>query len=148
MVYSSLFDDWFERAEEDKKLAYQAFSAGIYRGTCFHAQQSVEKLFKAILIKRDVFAPIHDLIKLAVLIENEYQVKVVGNIVSDRELEVLNIHYIFSRYAPPPRGTPERAKWENIIKKYGPPKYDKSVAEGVLRIMEKIWDGVGKLGLI
>ncbi|MEX0569273.1 MAG: HEPN domain-containing protein [Candidatus Njordarchaeota archaeon] len=99
-------------------------------------------------MKRNVFAPVHDLIKLAKLIENEYQVKVIENIVSIYDLEVLNIHYILSRYAPQPRGTPERAGWENIIRRYGHPRYDKKVAEEILRIMEKIWDGVRKLGLI
>ena len=148
MVYSSLFDDWLERAKEDKKLAHHAFSINIYRGACFHAQQSVEKLFKAILIKRDIFAPIHDLIKLAELIEDEYQVRIVGNIISDRELDILNIHYILSRYAPPPWGTPERTKWEKITKKYGSPEYSRETAEEALEIMERIWAGVGKLGLI
>ena len=35
MVYSSLFKEWLEGAQEDRKLAYQFLSAGIYRGLVF-----------------------------------------------------------------------------------------------------------------
>jgi len=146
-VYSSLFKEWLDRAEEDRRSAHHSFSAGFYRGACFFAQQSIEKLFKAILIRRNIYAPIHSLVKLE-LIEKEYSVKIIDSIVRRADLERLSAHYILSRYAPPPHGTPDRAVWERYVKRYRIHRYDKNVVEEAIEVMENIWKGVRKLGLI
>ncbi len=43
---------WLEWAGEDIVLAEFALSRGIFRQTCFHAQQAVEKVLKALLTVR------------------------------------------------------------------------------------------------
>ncbi len=42
-------NDWFFFAESDLKLAKEAVEEAIYHLACFHAQQAVEKLLKAVL---------------------------------------------------------------------------------------------------
>jgi len=41
---------WFAQAKEELSMAEVLFSAGHYRGACFHAQQSVEKALKGTLL--------------------------------------------------------------------------------------------------
>jgi HEPN domain-containing protein len=43
---------WPQLADEDLAMARLAFDQGIYRQTCFHAQQAVEKALKALLLAR------------------------------------------------------------------------------------------------
>jgi HEPN domain-containing protein len=57
--------EWLEYARSDYEEATSALSRGSFREACFHAQQSCEKLLKAMLIKRGAFMPIHDLTELA-----------------------------------------------------------------------------------
>jgi HEPN domain-containing protein len=44
--------NWFDFAEEDRKMADLAFQNAIYNQTCFHCQQEVEKLLKGYLLAR------------------------------------------------------------------------------------------------
>lgn len=43
---------WLELADEDIVMAEYALSQGIFRQTCFHAQQAVEKALKGLLDAR------------------------------------------------------------------------------------------------
>jgi HEPN domain-containing protein len=43
---------WLQLADEDLAMARLALEQGIYRQTCFHAQQAVEKALKALLLAR------------------------------------------------------------------------------------------------
>jgi HEPN domain-containing protein len=57
--------EWFQYAKSDYEEALSVLSRNSFKEACFHAQQSCEKLLKAILIKRGMFIPIHDLVELA-----------------------------------------------------------------------------------
>ena len=85
----------------------------------------MEKLFKAILIKRNIYALIHNLVRLAELIEEEYHVKIINSIVDLYDLERLSAHYILSRCAPP-RGTSDGEKWERLARRYGGYRYGRN----------------------
>ena len=41
---------WLRLADEDLAMAQLALDQGIYRQTCFHAQQAAEKALKALLL--------------------------------------------------------------------------------------------------
>lgn len=60
--------EWMDKAEGDFRTARREFEAPVepnYDAACFHAQQSVEKLIKAVLIHHDVAPPrIHNLERL------------------------------------------------------------------------------------
>lgn len=58
-------EEWLFFAESDLKVADVILNEGIYNEVCFHAQQAVEKSFKAILDKNDQDIPkIHNLLPL------------------------------------------------------------------------------------
>jgi HEPN domain-containing protein len=63
-----------EKAEDDYRVAQREFAAEdqpSFDAACFHAQQCVEKLMKAVLISRQVLAPkTHDLIALSTLLQD------------------------------------------------------------------------------
>lgn len=57
--------DWLAFADEDLRAAQVLFEEGIHNQACFHGQQCVEKLLKAILIDKQQSAPkIHDVKEL------------------------------------------------------------------------------------
>ena len=60
--------EWMDKAEGDFRTARREFQAADepnYDAACFHAQQCVEKLIKAVLIHHDVAPPrIHNLERL------------------------------------------------------------------------------------
>ena len=60
--------EWVAKAEGDHSIVgreLRARKAPSYDGVCFHAQQCVEKLMKAVLILKGVVPPrTHDLIRL------------------------------------------------------------------------------------
>jgi len=64
--------EWIAKAEGDFCTAQresQAADYPNYDAVCFHAQQCVEKLLKAVLIQRQVLAPkTHDLLQLHLLV--------------------------------------------------------------------------------
>ncbi len=47
---ADLVRGWLRKADSDVVAMDAAFGAGAYDAACFHAQQAVEKLFKAFLI--------------------------------------------------------------------------------------------------
>lgn len=61
--------EWLDKAEGDYRTARREFEAAdlpSYDATCFHAQQFVEKLMKAIMIHNKVVPPrIHNLARLS-----------------------------------------------------------------------------------
>lgn len=64
-----LLEEWLQKAQSDWIILNRLWtqpSAEIADGVCFHAQQCVEKLLKALLIKnQQSFPRIHDLEELA-----------------------------------------------------------------------------------
>ena len=63
--------EWIEKAEGDFAILERELRARknpSYDGACFHAQQAVEKFFKAFLVFHDVdFTKVHDLDYLLML---------------------------------------------------------------------------------
>ena len=58
-------EEWIKIASEDLQSAEYLFEKSLYRMACYHAQQAVEKLLKAILVERDIDIPrIHNLLDL------------------------------------------------------------------------------------
>jgi len=66
--------EWLEKAESDVRIARIVFAASTLddHQVCFHCQQAVEKLLKALLQEREIrFPRSHDLASLAELAEQE-----------------------------------------------------------------------------
>jgi HEPN domain-containing protein len=65
--------EWLAKSEDDWRVARREFAADpdpSFDAACFHAQQCVEKLMKAVLIDAAVLAPrTHDLLVLSRLLE-------------------------------------------------------------------------------
>ncbi|MDO8589406.1 MAG: HEPN domain-containing protein [Armatimonadota bacterium] len=66
--------EWVEKAEGDFLTARREMAAPDrpnYDAVCFHAQQCVEKLMKALLISKNVVPPkTHDLVRLSDLLQS------------------------------------------------------------------------------
>jgi HEPN domain-containing protein len=66
---SGTVSEWVDRAESDFRVAcreHMVTVAPSYEAVCFHAQQCVEKMMKAVLIDRGASPPrTHDLLALA-----------------------------------------------------------------------------------
>jgi HEPN domain-containing protein len=69
---SGTVNEWVDRAESDFRVASREHAVTVdpsYEAVCFHAQQCVEKLMKAVLIKQGIAPPrTHDLLTLAGLV--------------------------------------------------------------------------------
>jgi HEPN domain-containing protein len=58
-------EEWIKIAGEDLQSAEYLFEKSLYRMVCYHAQQTVEKLLKALLIENEIDIPrIHNLLDL------------------------------------------------------------------------------------
>lgn len=58
-------EEWIKIAREDLQSAEYLFEKSLYRMVCYHAQQAVEKLLKALLIEHEIDIPrIHNLLDL------------------------------------------------------------------------------------
>ena len=115
--------EWLQYAKSDYEEAISALNRNAFKEACFHAQQSCEKLLKAILIKRGMFIPIHDLSELAR--ETGIEEPILLN-----KLFKLTIHYYASRY-------PDAARRAMI-------KYDLNTAKECIDVMRKLWDTLRK----
>ena len=115
--------EWLKYAKSDYEEAISALNRNAFKEACFHAQQSCEKLLKAILIKRGMFIPIHDLSELAR--ETGIEEPILLN-----KLSKLTIHYYASRY-------PDAARRAMI-------KYDLNTAKECIDVMRKLWDTLRK----
>jgi HEPN domain-containing protein len=47
-------EEWIKIAKEELQAAEHLFETSLYRMVCYHAQQAVEKIFKAILTKKEI----------------------------------------------------------------------------------------------
>jgi HEPN domain-containing protein len=69
---SGIVQEWVDRAESDYRVACRESQVDVdpsYDAVCFHAQQCIEKLMKAVLIDRGQTPPrTHDLLALASLL--------------------------------------------------------------------------------
>ena len=85
---------WIEYLEEDRKVLELLKDSGLFRAICFHAQQLVEKLLKAILYEQRKEIPkTHDLISL-------YRRSGVREAIDIGGLRFLSDVYVESRYPP------------------------------------------------
>jgi HEPN domain-containing protein len=109
--------EWLQYAKGDYEEAISALNRNSFKEACFHAQQSCEKLLKAILIKRGTFIPIHDLSELAR--ETGIEEPILLN-----KLSRLTIHYYASRY-------PDAARRAMI-------KYDLNTAKECVDVMREL----------
>lgn len=70
---SGTVDAWIAKADGDYRTAHRELCAPDhpnYDAVCFHAQQCIEKLMKAVLISKGVVHPhIHDLVQLSKLLQ-------------------------------------------------------------------------------
>lgn len=58
-------EEWLKIALEDFEAARCLFVEGLYRMVCYHSQQTVEKILKAILTERGIdFAKTHNILDL------------------------------------------------------------------------------------
>jgi len=113
--------EWLEYAKSDHDEAISALNRSSFKEACFHAQQSCEKLLKAILIKKGMFIPIHDLMELAQEAGVEEPLL--------NKLSKLTIHYYTSN--------PDAARKAKM-------KYDLRTAKECVEVMRELWDTLGK----
>lgn len=73
---NDVVEEWLQKAEGDFCTAEREFAVQAspnYDAVCFHAQQCIEKLMKALLISRGSLPPYtHDLLALAQLLKRAY----------------------------------------------------------------------------
>ncbi|QOJ79301.1 HEPN domain-containing protein [Infirmifilum lucidum] len=117
---------WVVYARRDRVEAHNAVERGSWSEACFHAQQSCEKLLKALLIKEGVFMPVHDLGRLA----EEASSRVVELVELVESLGKLTVHYYASRY-------PDAATRFSIT-------YDEGVARMCVEVMDELWRVLGR----
>jgi HEPN domain-containing protein len=101
--------EWIDKAEGDFAVAGRELSVDenpSYDAVCFHAQQCVEKLMKAILIRAEAHTPkSHDLVRLSKLLKNVAQTWSWP----DEELHELTLAAVEARYPGSP-ATHEEAR--------------------------------------
>jgi len=91
-------EEWLKIAHEDYRSAERLFEEGLYRMVCYHSQQTVEKILKAVLTEREIdFVRTHNILDLRnTAIKLGYEIKL-----SDEDSVFLNSVYR-SRYPVPP----------------------------------------------
>ena len=106
-----IFELWLKYADEDLRSARVLLEAELYSMVCFHSQQAVEKLLKALLALLGQPIPrIHSLLRLRKLSEES-----LGNALrlDEESLMFLNDVYLDSRYPTDlgilPTGLPNQA---------------------------------------
>ncbi len=93
---SSHYEQWVAKALEDEFAAKEIIEGKQFPApACFHAQQMVEKLLKALLVlSKRKFQKTHDLLLLATLLES-FAPRVKK---SRADLRLLNRYYVETRY--------------------------------------------------
>lgn len=87
--------DWLRRAQSDLALASIPLPHGVlYNELCFHAQQTVEKCLKAVLIYHNIeFRKIHDIAYLISLVPSQVTLPLAAEQMAD-----LTSYAVTSRY--------------------------------------------------
>ncbi|MFB3885555.1 MAG: HEPN domain-containing protein [Thermodesulfobacteriota bacterium] len=94
-----LSEEWIRLANEDLQSAEYLFEKQLFRMVCYHAQQSVEKVLKALLAEKEAEVPrIHNLIDL------NNSVKKLGFVTSLTDEEALFLNAIYRWRYPPDLG--------------------------------------------
>ncbi len=108
-------EDWFELAEEDRRVAEWAFQEGIYNQVCFHAQQGAEKMLKGFLRWHNQNIPkTHSLLEiLSRCIDSDQTMEELRD-----DCRKLQAYYMPTRYPDAlPGSLPEALPTENDAKK-------------------------------
>lgn len=88
--------EWLAFADEDLRSAEVLLAEGIYNQACFHAQQCVEKLLKALLLVRGEHLPkVHDLNEL---FERCVAVGALEILQFRERVATLSLYYVPTRY--------------------------------------------------
>ena len=92
---NELVREWLVQAEKDLKAIKKTLEdPDLTNIAAFHAQQSIEKVFKAVILNNNETIPkIHNLIKLFGIIKNQININF-----DMKTLERINETYIDSRY--------------------------------------------------
>jgi HEPN domain-containing protein len=87
--------NWYEYAKNDLKAANIMLKEKLYNQVCFHSQQCVEKLLKAVLHKENIDVPrVHSIVELVRKSEN-----ILDGINAFRlKAAILDSYYIPTRY--------------------------------------------------
>lgn len=117
MQYRDNSADWLFFAESDLKTAKVMLRERIYHMACFHAQQTVEKSFKALLRHEDKIVPkTHSLSKLL------FEIKKLGfKWLKEDKITFVDQFYSPTRYPDTlpgslPGGLPTKTDAENAVK--------------------------------
>lgn len=108
--------EWFRQAQDEVKMAEYLFEGGFLKGACLHAQQSIEKAIKAMLLDKGwELEKIHSIERLAA-IARDYRIRLR---ISDEEVVFVDSIYR-GRYPAEvgllPYGEPSKTDAEKIIK--------------------------------
>ena len=108
---------WLDIAKEDLDVARELFKSGRFLYSAFFCQQTVEKIFKAIIVFETGKEPpyIHDLVILS---------EKAGFYDDKEKLKILTLHYIKTRY-------------DEVRKKL--PAHSKTVSKMLLSFTEEVF---------
>ncbi|RLE57302.1 MAG: DNA-binding protein [Thermoprotei archaeon] len=113
-------EDWIESSRSELKRAEERYYVGDYAYACFHAEQAIQHILKAYLLRHGNFLRIHDLC----LLYSRARAYGLELTVSDEELRELTIHYYASRYP-------------DARKRYGI-EYTETVAKKAIELARKV----------
>ncbi|RLD17025.1 MAG: DNA-binding protein [Caldiserica bacterium] len=89
-----LVKEWIKLAEDDLKTAELLFKEKIYNYACFHSQQCVEKIMKALIERKHRVPKIHHLLELLESCKKEgYKLEYLR-----KDLSFLDKFYTLTRY--------------------------------------------------
>lgn len=76
LYMKNLYQNWRKDAAEDVEMAELLYQASYFRGSCFHAQQAIEKYIKSRLLQKGWdLEKTHNIARLAALCR-EYKIKI------------------------------------------------------------------------